>query len=116
MYNVVRAEDILPLKHDLPELVVSKADIRTTRGRPFFGVAPTSPFRDQRVRQAYVMTWDRDLFLDVHMNAKNFRDAGLPVESFWETGLQVEQLEELARRPAQQRVRLDLEVHALGRG
>ena len=34
------------------------------------------------------MTWDRDLFLDVHMNAKNFRDAGLPVESFWEAGLQ----------------------------
>jgi len=32
MNNVVREEDVLPLKHDLPELVVSKADIRTTRG------------------------------------------------------------------------------------
>ena len=36
MYNVVRAEAILPLKHDLPALVVSKADIRPTRVRPFF--------------------------------------------------------------------------------
>jgi len=84
----VRAEDILPLKSEVPELEVMSSSFQTPVMRPVFGVQPTSPFRDQRLRQAFVMTWDRDLFLDTYYNVDSFRQRGIEVETVWETALQ----------------------------
>jgi ABC-type transport system substrate-binding protein len=84
----VAAEDILPLKRDVNELLVMQSDFQTPVMRPFFGVADSSPFKDQRLRQAFQMTWDRDLFADVYFNVDNFEKEGLAVETAWETALQ----------------------------
>jgi peptide/nickel transport system substrate-binding protein len=80
------AEDILPTKRDVPELDVQPSLIYSLIFRAFFGLAPESPFSDDRVRQAYVQTWDRDLFLGIAFNVKNFEDAGLPIETAVESG------------------------------
>jgi peptide/nickel transport system substrate-binding protein len=88
-YSVgARQEDVLALKKDVPELELRPSGWLTTIPRPTFGVAQTSPFKDDRVRQAFVMTWDRDLFIDAFYNAAATRQAGVEVEGLWEVGLQ----------------------------
>jgi ABC-type transport system substrate-binding protein len=82
------AEDIVSLKKDLPQLEVRKTDFGTSRARPFFGLLPGSPFADKRVRQAFVYTWDRDLYADVIFNTGKFQEAGLAADTFWETAIQ----------------------------
>ena len=49
----------------------------------FAGSRRTSVFRDERVRQAYSMSWDRDQFLDLIGNISKYKSEGLEVESKW---------------------------------
>jgi ABC-type transport system substrate-binding protein len=88
-YSVgARQEDVLLLKKDVPELDLRLSGWLTTLPRPLFGVQATSPFKDERVRQAFVYTWDRDLFIDAFFNAAATKQAGVDVETLWEVGLQ----------------------------
>jgi ABC-type transport system substrate-binding protein len=89
----IRAEDVLPTKRDLPELELMPTYYSTRIQRPGFGAAPDSPFRDERLRQAWMMTIDRDLYLDTVYNLANYRDAGVPVDVLWESGLQADMYE-----------------------
>src|SRR5207248_10705217 len=43
--------------------------------------------RDVRLRQAYSMAWDRDLFIETVFNVSKFASQGLPVETRWNTAL-----------------------------
>jgi ABC-type transport system substrate-binding protein len=86
-YFNFRAEDILPAKKDVPELDITPTPISGLILRGVFGVAPDSPFKDERVRQAYVLTWDRDLFLDLAYNFAKFNEGGLSVETVVESGV-----------------------------
>jgi ABC-type transport system substrate-binding protein len=88
--NGIRAEDILPVKSDHPEVEIMQAPFTTRIQRIGFGVAEGSPFRDERLRQAWSMTIDRGLYLDTVYNLSKFKDGGLPVESVWEAGLQAD--------------------------
>ena len=51
-------------------------------------MANDSPFRDERLRQAWVLTWDRELYLDTVFNADKFSAGGVPVDIVNESGLQ----------------------------
>lgn len=84
----VPADQIVLTKQDIPELIM-RATIPQITGteRVFFGHAEGSPFRDERVRQAYMMSIDRDLFISVAMNTDRFESEGLPVQDYWESGL-----------------------------
>jgi ABC-type transport system substrate-binding protein len=84
----VRQEEILQTKREIPELTLMKSDVNLTSYRTYFGQAPTSNFRDERVRQAWMLTQDRDLFLDVYSNVSKFRDEGVQVETFYEAAVQ----------------------------
>ena len=53
----------------------------------FFGYKPGSAFLDERVRQAFSMTQDRDLFAEVWFNTKDFEANGLPVDVFWNSAV-----------------------------
>jgi ABC-type transport system substrate-binding protein len=87
-YGSLRGEDIVPTKRDLPELELRKNVLSSTSGvRWFFGQLPDSPFKDPRVRQAFVMTWDRDAFIDAMYNASSFKSQGLEVETVWDTAI-----------------------------
>ena len=94
----VKAEDVLSLKREVPALTLyqtdffsgASADSRTlTTG---FGWLPEdkSPFLDERVRQAYSLSLDRELWLDVVLNLAAFRDEGLPVETKWNSAVRTE--------------------------
>jgi ABC-type transport system substrate-binding protein len=82
-----RNEDIVGIKRDVPEIEMSQTDLRAAAARQLFGVSANSPFKDERVRQAWVLTWDRDLFLDTYFNVQTFRDQGLPAETAYEGSL-----------------------------
>ena len=89
----IRAEDVLPTKRDLPELELMPTYYSTRIQRPGFGMAPDSPFHDERLRQAWMMTIDRDLYLETMFNLAGYRDAGVPVDVLWESGLQADMYE-----------------------
>jgi len=91
VYNV-SATDLLTVKADVPQLALYQGPVQAIGQRSIFGWNPgpleVNPFRDERVRQAYSMSWDRDLFIDVVYNTSEFERQGLPVETRWNTELQ----------------------------
>ena len=76
-YSLIHADDILPLKRDVPKLnMIQTPSYQRTANVIFFGSKPGSPWADARVRQAASMLLDRDLILDAFFATKNFVDAG----------------------------------------
>ncbi len=91
-YANMRAEDVLPIKRSLPQLQMYPTDVSVNGQRTLFGLLPTangkkSPFLDERVRQAYSMAMDRDLWIEVIYATDNLKREGLPVETRWNTAL-----------------------------
>lgn len=89
--NTVQAEDVLPLKREVPDINIYASDPTATTVRSLvFGWLPNDankPFKDERVRQAISMTWDRDAYVSAFTNADNFEAEGLPVNTYWNTAL-----------------------------
>jgi peptide/nickel transport system substrate-binding protein len=89
VYNyAVRPEDILTVKKEVPDLLLYQAEMGTIGDQTIFGWAGNSPFKDERVRQAYSMLMDRDLIIEVARNVSKFTSEGLPVETRWNSNLQ----------------------------
>jgi ABC-type transport system substrate-binding protein len=82
---IVRQEDILATKGDVPNTVLQQAGFFSRNNGLFlyFGYKPNSPFLDDRVRRAASMLIDRDLYIDTFANVSKFRDAGLDVPTRW---------------------------------
>jgi ABC-type transport system substrate-binding protein len=82
--NII-AEDILPTKRDVPELNLVASDLSVNTIRILFGWedGPRSPFRDVRLRQAFSMSTDRDLFIDATYNVSGFEKEGLEMTTAW---------------------------------
>lgn len=83
----VRAEDVLATKNDQQALEIYKSRLVVPSATMFFGYRPGSVFLDERMRQAYSMSQDRDLFADVWFNISDFESNGLPVDAFWNTSV-----------------------------
>ena len=89
----VRAEDVLPVKRDVPLISVYQDPLARTGGisgfRVGYGWLPIgkSPFRDERVRQAISLAWDRDLYIDAFYGVDKFGAEGLPVVTRWTSAL-----------------------------
>ncbi|HEX5368749.1 MAG TPA: ABC transporter substrate-binding protein [Dehalococcoidia bacterium] len=86
----VNAEDIIPTKKDVPTLEMLATKLVTTPRYVIVGAGADSPFRDERVRQAYSMSWDRDLFINTTYNVDKYAAEGLPMETRWSSALQAE--------------------------
>jgi ABC-type transport system substrate-binding protein len=84
----IQAQDIVPTKNDIPDLEVLSTYYGTVLPRVGFGAAPGSQFVDERLRQAWVLTRDRELFLDTVFNADKFAQGGLEIDVVYESGLQ----------------------------
>ena len=80
----VRAEEVLTTKSEQDELLIYQSAITVPSATMFFGYMPGSAFLDERVRQAFSMSQDRDLFAEVWFNKKNFEDNGLPIDVYLE--------------------------------
>jgi peptide/nickel transport system substrate-binding protein len=79
----VRQEDILQTKNDVSDLVMLQGNFNRLWFNSWFGYAGNSPFKDERVRQAWAMSYDRDLWISTFGNTEPFEAAGLPVEKRW---------------------------------
>jgi ABC-type transport system substrate-binding protein len=85
----VKPEEMLGTKRDLPDLAMYTADISIPSAHVFFGYRNNDKamFRDKRLRQAYSMSLDRDLFAEIWYNVPDFTSAGLPVEIAWSSAV-----------------------------
>ncbi|HEU0073746.1 MAG TPA: ABC transporter substrate-binding protein [Dehalococcoidia bacterium] len=83
----VNAEDLLPTKRDIPDIQITPTPVMTSI---LWHVIPgrQGPFVDERLRQAYVMTWDREAILDAFYNISAFEAEGFPVGTAYESGIQ----------------------------
>ena len=85
--HVVPAAEILAVKNGLPEVNMYDAGVTHAGIRQFFGHLPDSPFKDERLRQAWMYTHDRDLFLETIYELSKYSSQGIPVETTWDHGL-----------------------------
>jgi ABC-type transport system substrate-binding protein len=85
--DIVRPTDILAIKDNTPELELYFGGTQPATSVMTFGVLGENPYKDERVRQAISMAFDRDLDIDVRSNVKELQDAGLPVNGYWNTHL-----------------------------
>jgi peptide/nickel transport system substrate-binding protein len=88
-HYAVRAEEVLTTKSDVPDLSMYATDLLLPTAHLFFGYlnSDAAMFRDKRLRQAFSMAVDRDLFADTWYNVSNFTSQGLPVETAWATSV-----------------------------
>jgi ABC-type transport system substrate-binding protein len=85
-------DEVLPLKERVPELELKTTEWQTSTLRLGFGTVEGSPFIDERVRQAFMLSIDRELYTDVQFNISKFADQGVPLDMALESGLQANSL------------------------
>jgi peptide/nickel transport system substrate-binding protein len=83
-------EELLSMKRENNDLLMYANDPATTSMRVIMGHRNDSPFRDDRVRRATMMTFDRDLALETLGATKQFSDAGLTVEKKWDSAMWID--------------------------
>ena len=81
----VRGEDILVIKRESPQILMYQGEIAAASPKTGFGYLPGSVFHDERVRQAYSMSLDRESWIDAWYNVSKFESEGLPVIVRWHT-------------------------------
>jgi len=86
--DIVRLEDLLIIKNDVPDLQLYVGSPAFPASVMTFGTQGDDvPYFDERVRRAISMAFDRDLDIEVRGNVKELQDAGLPVETWWNSHL-----------------------------
>jgi peptide/nickel transport system substrate-binding protein len=87
--DVGRAEDILTIKNDAPDLLLYQSEFTPSTSVMTFGWLPVgdNPYQDERVRRAISMAVDRDLDVEVRYNVAEFEAQGLPVLTYWNSHL-----------------------------
>jgi ABC-type transport system substrate-binding protein len=84
----VSTDDVLTLKREAPHLSLYLDEVSANPGQQtIFGYKPGSPFLDERVRQAFSMSVDRDAWIELIYNVSKFEAEGMPIESRWNTDL-----------------------------
>ncbi|HEX5141289.1 MAG TPA: ABC transporter substrate-binding protein [Dehalococcoidia bacterium] len=81
----VAQEEVLQLKREADGIDLYNVGITATSAvgnRLIYGWK-SEPLRDERVRQAFSMSYDRDLWIETWNNASKFESEGLPVERRW---------------------------------
>lgn len=88
---LVNSNDIIQTKNDQPLLSLYQNEVAGGGPIFFYGWNPAlgakTPMRDQRLRQAFSMSWDRDLWIDAFYDVEKFRGLGFDVRTSWNTAL-----------------------------
>ncbi len=88
---VLRSEDIIRTKKETPEVNLYQGDVVSSSGgaRWFFGWEDSAkaPFKDVRLREAFSLAVDRDLFLETFNNVSGFESEGISMDRRWNTAL-----------------------------
>ncbi len=83
----VSNEDALSMQSDQRELSMYATAVAAQGLNVVFGLANKSPFNDERVRQAFSMSWDRDLSIEVDYGVERLTSQGIGVETRWSSAL-----------------------------
>jgi peptide/nickel transport system substrate-binding protein len=83
----VPATDQLSVKKDNRDILMVARPPSGFNESLYFGLADDSPFKDERVRIAFMKSIDRQPFIEAAYNTDRFANEGLPVETFWESSL-----------------------------
>jgi ABC-type transport system substrate-binding protein len=78
----VRQEEVVGLKKEVPDVSMYAGGFSSEGNKLIFGWK-TAALRDERVRQAFSLSYDRDLWIEVWNNASKFEELGLPIERRW---------------------------------
>src|SRR5687767_515520 len=84
------AESVFTLKRDEPRLQIYALDLQSANPVVTFGQLPadkSNPFVDERVRQAFSMSWDRAAWVDAMFNVPDLEAGGLPTDVRWNSAL-----------------------------
>jgi peptide/nickel transport system substrate-binding protein len=81
----VRQEDILRIKRESPQLVLTQENWIGPNNSWCYSVSdlPGSPFKDKRLRQAISMSTDRDAMIEIAHAPSVFEREGFPVTTRW---------------------------------
>ena len=86
--TLVRAEDAVATKRQVPRLMMLANDILDTDRKQLvlgFSGRDNSPLRDERVRHAVSLLLDRDAWIDAFFNVSGLAKDGLTVSQRWES-------------------------------
>ena len=87
----VNATDVLQTKQEVPAIQLYLNDPPSMSEFAFFGWNPAygtgTPFRDKRLRQAFSMSIDRELWIDTFYEVQKFRAQGVPMKTAWNSVL-----------------------------
>jgi peptide/nickel transport system substrate-binding protein len=90
----IRISDIPTLKGEVSDLNVYLQDPGPVYGAFNFGWNPAlgakTPFRDKRLRQAFALSIDRDLYLDAIYDLKKLGGQGYPINGYLHTAVQAD--------------------------
>ena len=79
-------DQVLPIKREAPGAVLTALSPLAGNGNGVtmaFSKLPNTPFKDQRLRQAVSMLFDRDAWIDAFFNVTQLQAEGLPMETGW---------------------------------
>jgi peptide/nickel transport system substrate-binding protein len=85
--SIPTQDDVMTTLSATPKLEVYQDDYQDGFTFIMFGWSEGNAWRDERVRQAFSMSIDRDTFLRVRGNADKFEAAGIPFDTRWHTAV-----------------------------
>jgi len=88
--SYIAQEQVLSTKDQVPDLLMYSDDPATTSMRVIMGHKAGSPFADERVRRATMLTFDRDLAIETLGNTSAFEKAGLVVDKRYDSAMWVD--------------------------
>jgi ABC-type transport system substrate-binding protein len=84
----IPGEEILLTKKEIPDLLmIPSAGVAADSHRFIMSHKPDQPWLDERVRQAWVHTLDRDLLIEVQGGISEYEAEGIPIETRWDSAL-----------------------------
>ncbi|HEY7466264.1 MAG TPA: ABC transporter substrate-binding protein [Dehalococcoidia bacterium] len=84
--NDILQPDVLQTKKDVSSVNMYDGGVSLSGYRRIFGWK-TEAMRDDRVRRAFSMAYDRDLWIDAVYDTKTLQDTGVPIVKRWNTAL-----------------------------
>jgi ABC-type transport system substrate-binding protein len=83
----VPATDQIAVKKDNPQLLMVARPPSGFGESLYFGILPDSPFKDERLRIAFMKTIDRQPYLEASYNTDRFASEGIGIDTIWESSL-----------------------------
>lgn len=85
--GAIPSSDMLTLKRDIRSTRIGLMAPTVEGPCISFSWRESNPYRDKRVRQAISKLIDRDTFIDLFNDVRNFQSAGVDMQAYWNTPL-----------------------------